>query len=432
MPATLETIAPPVPKPAAAAPAVVEPVIPAVVEPVVVAAAPKKGADPIAERIKAVVAGKEDPGQAKPAEPAAAADPESDDALNQEIETTTKNWAPGEQKAFTKKTYALRDANRKVKELEGKITAAEAKGVDTAALEAKLAAAEQKQQEAEAKLAAAPPAPTADVEEIKTKLTAAEKRQAELEQRLAVADVESTDEWSNAITKPKKLIADSIAALAAKHEMNPRQLQAALYGTDEEQTAAVEGLTGPEQTKFYNLALRAQEIDGRAETLRTNAAEALTKITERRKAEGEQATASQRKVFSEAHDTEWNTLVEALPILQPAEGTDETTVAWNKSLESAKRASGEAAELSPTDLAKVRARAAVFPNLVGALQAREVTVEAQAKTIAEQAATIAKFESNKPGAEVTPKDGDPPAKPAALGAKGTAARIMAAVGVAGR
>lgn len=435
MPA-IETIAPPAPKPAAAAPAPTP--APAAAAPAPTptpapaAPAPKKGADPIAERIKAAVAADgKDPGRAAPADPtpAVVADPESDAALTAEVEKTTKNWAAGEKAAFTKKTYALRDANRKVKELEGKITEAEKKGADTAALEAKLAAAEAKQQAAEAKLAV-PATDPAEVETIKTKLSAAEKRQAELEQDLAVAAVERTDEWANAVTKPKKSIADSITEIAKKHDMNPRVLQAALFGTDEEQTAAVEGLTGPEQTKFYNLALRAQEIDSRAETLRTNAAEALTKITARRAEETAQTATAQKKAFAAAHEQEWSGLVEALPILAPVDGTDEITVAWNKSLENGRKASGETDfdAMAPADKARALVRSQVFPNVVGALQAREATVEAQAKTIAEQAATIAKFEANRPGAEVTPKDGDPPAAPVGLGAKGAAARIAAAVG----
>jgi hypothetical protein len=403
----------------------------------VAAPAPKKGEDPIAARIKATVAaGGVDPGKAKAPDPvvAAAADPESDGALNTEIEATTKNWAPGEKKAFTKRVYENRDLKRQVKELEGKITAAETKGGDTAALEAKLKAAEEKQQAAEAKLAAAPTAPTADVEEIKTKLTAAEKRAQELENQLQVADVERSTEWDNAVTKPRKQIADSVAEIAKRHEINPRTLQAALYGTDEEQTAAVEGLTGPEQTKFYNLALRAQEIDGRAETLRTNAAEALGKITERRKTESEQTATTQKKAFAEAHADNWKSLVEALPVLAPADGADEVTVAWNKSLETARKVSGETDfdALAPADKARMAVRSQVFPNLVGALQAREGEVARQAAEIADLTAKVAKFEANRPGAEVTPKDGDPPAQTTLTGAKGTAARIMAAVGGAGR
>lgn len=430
----LDTIAPPpAPKPAAP-PAVAEPVKPAVVEPAktepVVAAASKKVVDPIAARIKAAVAGGVDPGQAKPADPVAplAADPESDDALNKEVEDAEKQGKL--KKAVTLKTYALRDANRKVKDLEGKIAEAEKKGVDTAALEAKLAAAEAKQQAAEAKLAAAPAAPTADVEEIKTKLTAAEKRQAELEQDLAVAAVERTDEWKNAVTTPKQQIAESVAAIAKKHDMNARALQAALYGTDEEQAAAVEGLTAPEQTKFYSLALRAQEIDGRAETLRTNAAEALTKITARRAEEATQSATAQRKAFTEAHDENWKSLVEALPVLAPVDGTDEITVAWNKSLETAKRASGETDfdALTPADRARMAVRAQVLPNVVGALKAREAENTQLQTKLDEALAKVAKFESNRPGAEPTPRDDAAPAAPVALGAKGTAARIMAAVG----
>src|ERR1043166_6673276 len=103
----------PTPTPAAAAPAPTPEPTPA--------AKPKNPVDPIAERLKKFGAPGTDPGRVEePAAPppAATTEPDSDDALNAEIESTTKNWAPGEKKAFTKKTYENRDLKRKVKELE--------------------------------------------------------------------------------------------------------------------------------------------------------------------------------------------------------------------------------------------------------------------------------------------------------------------------
>jgi len=444
--ATLEPIIAP---PPAAKPVKAEPTPPAEPTPAPAAAAPaptptpeptpaksKKPADPIAERLKKFVATGTDPGRAEEPvapTPAATTEPDSDDALNAEIESTTKNWAPGEKKAFTKKTYENRDLKRKVKELEPlkekvaefekKIADAEAKGKDTAALQEKLAAAE-------AKLQAATPVDPKEIETYKEKIEAERKRREELEQELHVAAVERTEEFANAVTKPRKEIEDRVKALAEKNKINPRALQAALYGTMEEQTAAVEELTGPEQTLFYSLALKAGEIDQRAETLRTNAATALTKINEKRSAEATGQKEALKKAFTDAHAESWKELTEAVPILQPVDGDDEVTKTWNKSLTDARTRSAaiDFDALAPADRAKIAAQAAVVPNLVGALQSRETALTELIKTNAELAAKVAAFEANKPGAEVTTReDTAVDTKPQLLGAKGTAARIQAAL-----
>lgn len=356
-------------------------------------------------------------------------DPESDAALDQEVAQAEKDGKL--KKAVTLKTYALRDANRKVKELEGKITAAEAAGKNTTELETKLAAAEAKATDAETKLQAASAVDPAELTALKEKLTAAEKRQAATDQELQVAAVERSDEWKSAITKPKEKIAEQIAELAKKHEINPRSLQNALYGTAEEQAAAVEALTGPEQAKFFNLAIRAQEIDERADTLRTNAATANEKILARRTAETEQQKTERQSAFKTASKEAWASIEEAFPFLTPADGATE----WNKSVADAEAfATGtDVASLDAKAASQILARAAVVPHLRGALQAKETALTEMQTELDAAKATIAKFEANKPGAEITPKDGED-TKPViqATGAKGTALRIQQAIGGVGR
>lgn len=430
----IDTIAPPVPKPVAA----VEPVVDnAAAEAAEQTPAATKPRDPIAARIAVIAKGEADPG--REAEPEVAAqkteDADTDDAIKADVDKKTQRWEPGQKKAFTDLRYAERDARRSVKDLTTKLEAAEAKGKNTTDLEIKLKAAEEKLVAAETVASTASKVDPKEVDDVRTKLTAAETRAQELEKELHVAAVERTDEFANAITKPKKRIEEAVAAIAKKHELNARTLQAALYGTDEEQAAAVEGLTGPEQTKFYSMALEAQNINERAEVLRTNAALALTKINERKQAESEQKTKSTRAQFEQAHTENWKTLTEALPILQPVDGTDEVTINWNKSLADAKTLSAavDFDALPAVDRARVAIRDRVFPNLVGALQLREATIAEQTKTIETLTAEVTKFRSNKPGNEVTPKDeAGAVVKAVVPGAKGTAQRIQEAIGGLGR
>ncbi len=384
----------------------------------------------VAERLAAVSAGKPDPAKEE-VKPVAAAEPnpDADPEVEKEIEETTKNWAPGEKKAFTKKTYELRSLKRTVSELEAKIAERDAKGKDTVALEAKLA-------EAESKLTIA-----TDTKPFEEKVTAAEQRakdaetaRAALEQELQVAAVERSQEFKNAVTKPKAAIEDSVRALAKKHEINERTLLNALAGTDEEQAAAVEGLSGPEQTKFFSMALRTAELDAKAEVLRVNAAEANVKIQARRESETKAQFETRKAEFAAAHKQNWSELVEALPFLNPAVGTDEVSTTWNSAITSAqtKSAATDFATLPPAEQSQLLQRGYALPLVVGALKSEQTGHEATKAALATAEAELTKFRANKPGAETDVKD-DQPAKPDPTTAKmGMPERIAARIAALGK
>lgn len=354
------------------------------------------------EKVQRTQADKVEADKRTAAATAAAAD-DSDEALNKEIEASTKNWQPGEKKAFTKKTYENRDLKRQLKDFETKNAEAETLRTKVAEYEKQLTTQQAK----------GPVTDTKQIDELTEKIKtltqraeAAEQTASAKEQELAVTAVEKSEEYRKAVTVPREAIENKVKELAKKYEMPERIVLAALHGTSDEQVEAAASFNEADKIAFYSLATKVGDLNERAEVLRVNAKEALEKISANRAQEAETETKTNRDAREAAHSANWKALQEAVPVLTPAEGDDPETKTWNQHIADAEKFSKETdfGSLEAPQQSKVLQRAAVFPMLVGALGSYQAQIVARDAKIVEQAAEIAKFRGSKPGAEITTRE----------------------------
>lgn len=416
MPAIADTIAPPVSKVTPPAPAAAEQVDPPahVEQQVAVPAkdAKRKGAlESIGERVEkaqrdekesAAAAETEKTKKAEEHKAATAADPESDDALNDEIEKTAKDWEPGQKKAFTKKTYELRDIKRQNKELQTKAAEAETLRTKAAELERKLTEVQN--------TASTPDTKQIDTlkEEVKNltqRAETAEQTAQAKEQELSVTAVERSDAFKKAVTAPKEVIENKVREIAKKYELPEKVVLAALNGTTEDQVDVAGPFNEADKIAFYTLATKIEDLNGVAETLRANAKESLGKMQSEREQQTAQQTAAQKEARASTHTQSWKALQEAVPLLTPAVGDDDATKNWNQHLVDADTFSqSDFSQLDMPSQTKVMQRASVFPMLVGAIGTYQAQLGERDGKIAEQAAEIATLRKSRPGGEITTRE----------------------------
>jgi hypothetical protein len=270
------------------------------------------------------------------------------ETLNKEIEAETKHMGAKEKAAWTKLRYENRDYARKLKE-------AEMASSKVAELEAKIADA-----------AKAPATSNQELEALRTRL-------AEAEQILAIKDVESTQEFQNAVTKPKAAIEDMARALAAKYSANETDILNALNDTSDKRSdllsEVASGMNEVDRYDFYAAARAVKELKTKADAFRANSKEALAQINAQNQTLYAQDTAAQAQAREAAHGAGWAELQKAVPILTPAEGDDDITKNWNAEITNAETFARESNynQFDVNSQVAIMHRASVYPLLVGAV-----------------------------------------------------------------
>jgi hypothetical protein len=287
---------------------------------------------------------------------------------------------------------------------------------------AKLTELETQLTEVRQQLETAKTAPAATPEEItqyKAKIEALEKRDAEREGELMVSKVERTNEFQNAVTKPRQAVEEKMSKLAKKYEISPRDLMAALSDNSDAQSDKLVELT-EKMNRFdaaqVDNALRDLLTYSEKEvTLRSNAKEALEKVATKTQDQTNAQVKAAGEARKAAHGANWTALKEQVgDVLTPAEGDTDDVKTWNKAQTDAEVFARDTdfSALKPEVQSQVMQRASVHPLLMGKLQA--VEAELKAANDREQAALkrVEQFEKAKPGNDANRHADDANADPA--------------------
>lgn len=342
------------------------------------------------------------------------------------VETETKGFkSEKEGQSWAKLRYENRDYARKIKDM---VPVTEKQAIETQLTELKT------------QLEAAKTAPNADPQQIadlKVEIAKLNKRDQDRESELMVAKVERTDAFQNSVTKPREKVATTVEALAKKYEIPARELLDAIQGaeTDSDKLAELTEKMNKFDSSKIDRAISELALIGEKETvLRSQAKEALDKISVKTQAELDAQRAVINDARKSAHAKDWARLKEELKdILTPATGTDEVSQAWNKAQTDSETLGRDLDfnSLKPEVQAEYQNRAALYPLLMGKLQA--VQTEAVAAKEAEQAALkrLEKYEKSTPSVVTHRTNDDNPTPDPAAGETDFVKRVDARFRAAG-
>lgn len=303
---------------------------------------------------------------APPTDKVAPPDPDSDEAVDREIDKTTKGWEARQREAFKEKTYKLRELKRQNKALEAKIAeaTAAATAVDPKALEA-----------ANAKLA-----------ELQSKIS-------DYESKIAQVDIQQTSAWQEQVAKPLGEIDALVTKLATKYNADPAALSAAISATGDDRSdkiaAASAEMNDFDRNMFFQAALRREYVSAQAVSMRENASGALQQMTAAQQAAQQQAEAQARAEWETALPKAWDRVVKLSNVLTESDGADD----WNAAIAKAKSFASTVkySDLGAVEQAEVLHRAAAFPLVNSMVRALENEVTALRES-------LSKYKGAKPAA----------------------------------
>lgn len=293
-------------------------------------------------------------------------EPDSDEALDREIDTTTKGWEKAQREAFAKKTYKLRELNRQNKELLAKL-------------------------EDSSKTGDRP-----DPEVFKKTLSELETLRgqiADYESRIALVDVKQTSEWKTKVQQPKAQIDAFVEKLSARYQVPVGELREALAATGDDRgdklTAVAASMGEYDRTLFFQAAVRQEQISAVEAELQQNATASLERITAAERAQQEAAARMSKEEWDRALPKAWDRVVELSGVLAEAEGADD----WNEAVAKAKSFATQVrySDLGVVEQAEVMHRAAAFPLVNATVKALEQEVSALREE-------LKKYDAASPGA----------------------------------
>ncbi len=325
----------------------------------------------------------------------------TDDQFKATVESEVKGLDPKQAKAWADLRYSERALRRgqkdlvpaaKLKELQDKLTVAEAKVTDA-------------------------PADPAVVAQLKADNEALKKRDVERENELMVAQVERTEAFQIAVTKPIKAAQEQVSKFAKKYELDAGTLMNALTDTSDNQSdlleSAMEKMNSVDKTRYIALVDKIAQANEKGAVLRANAKEALEKVSAKTSVDLEAAQKIASEARKAAHSANWTKLKELIPdVLSPVEGTDDVTVNWTKAQTDAEvfARDTEFGKLKPDVQSQVLQRAAVFPLVMGRVKQLETQVT-EAQTAHKAALErLAKFEAAYPNLDASKPSGEDTSK----------------------
>jgi hypothetical protein len=293
-------------------------------------------------------------------------DPESDEALAQEIDRTTKGWEKKQREAFADKTYKLRELKRQNQSFQEKLTELEKKSssVDPKALEAA----------------------NSQLKELQDKIS-------EYESKLAVADVTQTSAWQATVAEPLAEIDGFLDKLATRYTASKADLKAALSATGDDRSdkiaAATSDMNDYDRSLFFQSALRAEQIEKVAQQMRENARGTLDQLTAAEQQQRSQMESARQAEWNAALPKAWGNVVKMADSLTESDGADD----WNAAVAKAKSFAETVKfdDLGVTEQAEVMHRAAAFP-LVNSM------VKAMEEEIGTLRNSLARYTKSVPGA----------------------------------
>lgn len=294
---------------------------------------------------------------------AAPVEPDSEEALQREIDKTTKGWEKKQREAFAEKTYKLREFKRQ-----------------NAALQAKLTELEQKANSVD------PAEMTKSVEQMK----ALQDRIAEYEERLARVDLTQTQAWREKVETPRENVRGFLEKLSKKYATSTGDLEAALADTSDDRGDKIAALAAEMNDYDRNMYFRAaafyEQIEGDARQMRENAMATLTQLTEAEKQHKAAMDAARKSEWEAAVPQAWQRVSKMADYLAESDDTPD----WNAAIAKAKSFANNVSfdSLGVTEQAEVLHRAAAFPLVNSMVKALEDEVATLRQSLSRYAKTV--------------------------------------------
>jgi hypothetical protein len=253
---------------------------------------------------------------------------------------------------------------------------------------AKLAEYKAKLAELEAK--AQTPVNDSKIEELNAAIAQKEAVLAETSKKLAFYDVTETPEYQAAVTRPTQIIRSKIEGIAARYELDPAQLVAAVTEKNPRTQAELlsdlaSGMSDFDKNKFYQIPDDWATIVETENSLRDNAVAAWEEVRANRTKEQEEAKSRMTQERKQLGEQVWAKLNEKVPALKDL-NADTLKATFDAT---------DFDSLKPVDKVASLAAAVTFAPVIQKLMSEAKTKDAK---IAELESSLKKYINTSPGA----------------------------------
>jgi uncharacterized coiled-coil protein SlyX len=253
---------------------------------------------------------------------------------------------------------------------------------------AKLAEYKAKLAELEAK--AQTPVNDSKIEELNAAIAQKEAVLAETSKKLAFYDVTETPEYQAAVTRPTQIIRSKIEGIAARYELDPAQLVAAVTEKNPRTQAELlsdlaSGMSDFDKNKFYQIPDDWATIVETENSLRDNAVAAWEEVRANRTKEQEEAKSKMTQERKQLGEQVWAKLNEKVPALKEL-NADTLKATFDAT---------DFDSLKPVDKVASLAAAVTFAPVIQKLMSEAKTKDAK---IAELESSLKKYIGASPGA----------------------------------
>lgn len=228
------------------------------------------------------------------------------------------------------------------------------------------------------------------IEELNKAIEQKESILAETSKKLAFYDVTETPEYEAAVTRPTQIIKSKIQSIAARYELDPAQLVAAVTEKNPRTQAELlsdlaSGMSDFDKNKFYQIPDDWSTIIETENSLRDNAVKAWEEVQTNRSREQEEAKSKMTVERKQLGEQVWAKLNEKVPALKDL-NADTLKATFDAT---------DFDSMKPVDKVASLAAAVTFAPVIQKLMSEAKTKDAK---IAELESSLKKYIGTSPGA----------------------------------
>ena len=228
------------------------------------------------------------------------------------------------------------------------------------------------------------------IEELNKAIEQKESILAETSKKLAFYDVTETPEYEAAVTRPTQIIKSKIQSIAARYELDPAQLVAAVTEKNPRTQAELlsdlaSGMSDFDKNKFYQIPDDWSTIIETENSLRDNAVKAWEEVQTNRSREQEEAKSKMTQERKQLGEQVWAKLSEKVPVLKDL-NADTLKATFDAT---------DFDSMKPVDKVASLAAAVTFAPVIQKLMSEAKTKDAK---IAELESSLKKYIGTSPGA----------------------------------
>ena len=228
------------------------------------------------------------------------------------------------------------------------------------------------------------------IEELNKAIEQKESILAETSKKLAFYDVTETPEYEAAVTRPTQIIKSKIQSIAARYELDPAQLIAAVTEKNPRTQAELlsdlaSGMSDFDKNKFYQIPDDWSTIIETENSLRDNAVKAWEEVQTNRSREQEEAKSKMTQERKQLGEQVWAKLNEKVPALKDL-NADTLKATFDAT---------DFDSMKPVDKVASLAAAVTFAPVIQKLMSEAKTKDAK---IAELESSLKKYIGTSPGA----------------------------------